>query len=40
VRNTGHEALLYVIFFSLLPLRPKYIPQQPILEHPQTMFVP
>ena len=24
----------------LVPLRPKYLPQHPILEHPQPMFVP
>jgi len=31
-----------VIKFSsyLIPLRPKYLPQHPILKHPQAMFVP
>jgi len=24
----------------LFPLRPKYLPQRPILEHPQPMFLP
>jgi hypothetical protein len=24
----------------LFPLRPKYLPQHPILEHPQPMFIP
>jgi hypothetical protein len=24
----------------LIPLRPKYFPQHPILKHPQPMFLP
>jgi hypothetical protein len=43
VRIKNHETPPYKIFFSLpyfLPLRPKYLPLNPILEHPQPMFVP
>ena len=40
--NTDHEAPHYVVFSTpyLVPLRPKYPPQHPILKHPQPMFVP
>jgi hypothetical protein len=36
---------LFVMWFSplscyLIPLRPKYFPQQPVLKHPQLMFIP
>ena len=36
---------LFIMYFSplpcyLVPLRPKYSPQHPILEHPQPKFFP
>jgi len=42
VRSINHEATHCVFSSSslLLPLRPKYLPQQPILEHPQPTFLP
>ena len=38
VRNTDRKAPFYVVFSTpcyLVPLRPKYPPQHPILEEPQ-----
>jgi len=43
VRSTDHQDLHYVIFSIpryLVPLRPKYSPQHPILKHPQPTFLP
>ena len=42
VRSINHEATHCVFFCSLLllTLRPKYLPQHPILEHPQPTFLP
>jgi hypothetical protein len=45
VRSTDHKAPLYAFFsspLSLAPLKPKYLPQHPILIHPQPtrMFLP
>jgi len=36
----GEEATQYAVLFSFLklPLGPRYIPQHPILKHPQHMF--
>ena len=41
VRNTNHKASHYVVFSSLTflhPPKPKYLPHQPTLEHPQPAF--
>jgi hypothetical protein len=41
--STDHYVPRYVVFSTLLllvPLRPKYPPQHPILEYPQPMFLP
>ena len=43
VRSTDHSAPHYVIFSSpryLVPFRPKYSPQHPVLKHPCPMFLP
>jgi hypothetical protein len=43
VRSTDHSATHYVIFSIpryLVPLRPKYSPQYPILKHLQPTFLP
>jgi hypothetical protein len=42
VRNTDHSVPHYAIFSIpryLVPLRPKYSPQHPILKHPQSTFL-
>jgi hypothetical protein len=42
-RSTNNEASYYVVFPTLLllcPLRPKYLPQLPVLNHLQPMFLP
>jgi len=41
--STDHKAPRYVVFSTpcnLVPLRPQYSPQHPILEHPQPTFLP
>jgi hypothetical protein len=39
VRSADHKAPCYVVF-SILSLTSKYPPQHPILENPQSMFLP
>jgi hypothetical protein len=42
-KSTNHKVLCYAISpFShhLIPLRSKYLPQHPVLKHPQSMFLP
>jgi hypothetical protein len=41
--STIHEVPCYVVFSTPLlprPSQPKYPPQHPILEHPQSMLLP
>ena len=43
VRSTDHQAPHYVVFSTpcyLVPLRPQYSPQNPILKHPHPSFLP
>ena len=43
LRSKNYVAPHYVVLSTpcyLAPLRPKYLPQHPILQHPQTVFLP
>jgi len=43
MRRKGHAGHHYAVspaFSYFLPLMPEYLPQQPILKHPQLMFFP
>ena len=40
VGSTDRKAHHYMVPCYFYPLRPKYLPQRPILEHPQPMLLP